>query len=180
MKYYHVSTQLHEGYQIIPSQKSFLGWSRYAENAKVLEENEFIEVFNYLKASDVEIKTGRRPQKWLCEILFENIRKQYYSNRPSRIYGTYLCKDLDEAMQFNQLYRKGKASIFEVDIDENVVFFDMNIFTRAETSLDSISDNTFASCVNLAHYYWSSAGEESITQKEYIYDQPIIIGKKIL
>lgn len=182
MKYYHVSSQLHEGCQINPVNKKFSGLSHYAEETKIKDEKDFINVYNYLKDFNVKMKTGRTPEKWLCEIIFENIRKQYYNSMPSRIYGTYLCANLDEARRFNREYRDGKASIFELDIDDEVLFFDMNIFTLAETSLYSITDvkNVFENCEKLAHNYWSEFCENSIKEKEYIYDKNIIIGKKIL
>ena len=51
--------------------------------------------------SDVFRDTGRTPEKWLCESLFESVRKQRYCECPTQIYGTFLCKELDESRKFN-------------------------------------------------------------------------------
>ena len=133
-------------------------------------------------ASKVEQETGRKPHKWLCETVFENIRKKHFADCPSRIYGIYLCETLGDAISFRNNIRKGIGSIFEVSIPDNVDYFDMNLFTQAETLLHgSVNDREmFQVCIGLANRYWAKKNDNLIVEKEYIYENIVLIGTKIM
>lgn len=179
MVYYHVSRQLHVGDTIYPQQKSFCGWSEFAFNTNIRNYTDFERNYNYLKDSDVFQVTGRTFAKWLCETLFESIRRQRYSNYPTRIYGTFLCKELSESRIFNIAERKGNGTIFIVQTKEPVDFFDMQLFTDAESSLNGVSEDIYNNCLGLAVKYWESKNNESITKKEYICMENLLLREII-
>ena len=180
MVYYHVSTQLHVGYTIYPTNKSFSGWSEFAFNTRIQTYSDFISIYNYLKNSSVHSDTNRTFNKWLCETLFESIRQQRFPDCPTRIFGTFLCKDLNESRIFNKKRREGKGTIFLVDTENTVDFFDMQIFTDAETSLyNRVSDEMYNYCVELAVKYWKSKNDNSIIEKEYICMEILLLKETV-
>lgn len=181
MKYYHVSSQLEVGARIIPCKKTFMGWSSFSDKTTITNEQEFYDCLEFLKKSPVYRDTDRTPEKWVCEILFENIRKNYFFDHPSRIYGTYLCQSVTEAIRFKQKYRNADSKIFEVEIEDNVNYYDMQLFTIAESSIygSSFQNSVYNTCIKLAYDYWNSQGNSSISEKEYLYDKEIVVGKEI-
>lgn len=180
MVYYHVSSQLHVGYTIYPLQKTFNGWSRFAYDAGIYCYADFTKSYDFLMESNVFRDTGRTPEKWLCESLFESVRKQRYPDCPTRIYGTFLCKELDDSRIFNCKERKGKGTIFVVDTKNDVDFFDMQLFTNAEMSLyHGVSEEIYQNCIELADKYWKSRNNEKITEKEYICMENLLLRDKV-
>lgn len=178
MVYYHVSRQLHMGDVIYPQKKSFSGWSEFAYNTIIRSYSDFAEIHDYLKISDVFQVTKRTFAKWLCETLFESIRKQRYPNCPTRIYGTFLCKELSESRTFNKAEREGNGTIFRVHTKAPVDYFDMQLFTDAECSLyNGISEEVYNYCLEKAVKYWESKNDASVTQKEYICMENLLLSE---
>ena len=177
MVYYHVSCQLKQGEVINPEQKSFRGWSEFAFKTIIHNYTDFDRVYNYLGNSSVRSDTDRSFVKWLCETLFESIRQQRYPGCPTRIYGTFLCKDIDESRKFNNEWREGKGTIFVVHTQKPVDFFKMQLFTDAEKSLyGDISESVYKGCVEKAIKYWDSKNNESIDKKEYICLETLLLS----
>ena len=180
MVYYHVSSQLYVGYIIHPLQKTFNGWSKIAYDADIHHYADFTKFYDLLMKSDVLQDTGRTPEKWLCESLFESVRKQRYLDCPTRIYGTFLCKELDNSRIFNNEERKGKGTIFMVDTKNTVDFFDMQLFTDAEISLyQGLNEKIYQECFGLAVKYWESRNNEMISKKEYICMENLLLCGKV-
>ena len=169
---------MHIGDTIYPKQKSFSGWSEYAYTANIQSYADFVKSHDYLKASDVFQETGRTVAKWLCETLFESIRQQRYPDCPTRIYGTFLCKELDDSRIFNRDEREGNGAIFKVDTKDVVNYFDMQLFTDAERSLYSrVSEEMYINCIDLAVKYWESKNDASIARKEYICIENLLLSE---
>ena len=180
MVYYHVSSQLHVGYTIYPFQKSFSGWSKFAYDADFHNYLDVVKSYDHLMMSNVLCDTGRTPEKWLCEALFESVRKQKYPDCPTRIYGTFLCKELDDSRIFNQTKRKGSGTIFVVNVKDDVDFFNMQLFTDAESSLhQGLSETIYQKCIELAVEYWESRNNGMISEKEYICMENLLLCEKI-
>ena len=178
MIYYHVSIQRNIGDVICPQQKSFSGWSEFVYNTSIRSYSDFAKIHDYLKASDVFRVTERTFAKWLCETLFESIRKQRYPNYPTRIYGTFLCKELSESRMFNKTEREGNGTIFLVHTKEPVDYFDMQLFTDAECSLyNGISEDIYNYCFEKAVKYWESKNDASIARKEYICMENLLLSE---
>jgi len=180
MVYFHVSRQLNIGDVVYPHKKSFSGWSEFAYNANIQNYTDFMKYYDYLKNSEVFQDTERTFAKWLCETLFESIRQQRYPDYPTRIYGTFLCKELNESRMFNRKEREGEGTIFVVDTKETVDFFDMQLFTDAESSLydeNGVSEEQYKYCVEMAVKYWESKNNESVTKKEYICMERLLLSE---
>jgi len=154
----------------------------FAYETIITSKKEFYDCLDYLKSSSVYLDTDRTPEKWICETLFENIRKKHFQNHPSRIYGTYLCKTLADAKEFKRTYRPESAKIFEVEISDVVNFYDMSIFTKAESIIygSSIKDSSYEICIQLAFDYWNSQNNCKVIEKEYLYGDALFIGKEII
>ena len=181
MKYYHVSTRLSAGTTIHPYDKPFSVWSDYSYKCAVSNEQELFDVLSFLKSSTVFNDTGRTPEKWLCEILFENVRRSRFNNHANRIYGTYLCGSIKDAEMFNEKYRENKAKIFMVELSETVPFYDMHLFTKAQELIESAYSQAgiYTQIVRLAIDYWEGCNNDAIIEKEYIYDKDLVLGKEI-
>lgn len=181
MYYYHVSTQLSAGTTIHPYGKTFSGWSDYSYTCKITNEQDFFAVLKLLESSTVFNDTGRKPEKWLCEILFENVRRSRFNNHTSRIYGTYLCGSIKEAEMFNEKYRENKAKIFIVELSETVPFYDMHLFTQAKELIENahIQEGIYTQIISLANEYWIRCNDDNIIEKEYIYGKDLVLGKEI-
>lgn len=178
MVYYHVSRRRKIGDIISPQQKPFGAWSRFAYTTTIEGYTDFIKTHDYLQTSGVFQETGRTFEKWLCETLFESVRKQRYPNCPTRIYGTFLCKEFSESRMFNETEREGDGTIFRVRTKESVDYFDMKLFTDAESSLHcGISEGVYNYCLEKAVKYWESKNDASVTQKEYICMENLLLSE---
>lgn len=178
MVYYHVSRQRKIGDVISPQTKPFGIWSRFAYTTMIKSYADFAKTHDYLKASSVFKETGRTFAKWLCETLFESIRQQGYPNCPTRIYGTFLCKELNESRIFNNAERDGNGTIFLVHTKAPVDYFDMHLFTDAECSLyNGINEEVYNYCLEKVVKYWESKNDASVSQKEYICMEDLLLSE---
>lgn len=128
--------------------------------------------------------TGRDESKWLCETIFESVRKEKYCNMPSRIWGIYLSSTLEEARKFRHDYRRDPQTnphIYEIKIPETikVCSFDMNKFTLADETIreNKFDIESYKNAIDLANQYWS--GSSTGIQNEYLVDCTVIVGKMI-
>ena len=189
MKYYHVSSLVHSGQTLRKDTKQNYSYCEFISNCDVSSYENFLKVRQQLLNLDVFEKTGRTANKWTCEALFEYIRSNYYSNKPSRVWSVYLSRTFDEAFSFYTVERKPYdtteriSHIFEIEVpnNEEVSIFDMTLFEEAEKSLyvDNIAESIYLEACKKAHNYWANVF--TVEKKlEYLVDYEITIGKQIL
>lgn len=180
--FFHVSSYAKEGQVFTKQSKMNFDFCEYiCINDFSIYENALSNYKEMIKIGFAS-KTGRISSKWLCEAIFESVRKQYYSTMPSRVWGIYLCKTKNEATIFNQNFRGSKGRVFEVNVS-NVVRFNMNLFTEAhELIVDSdFSVQSYEKALLYAHAYWQNQSCDGVAyEPEYIaLDKEVIIGSTI-
>jgi len=111
---------------------------------------------------------------WLLvrEYIFEDIRRQSYSNKPSRFNCLFLCKDIDSMKEFINSNNKVTDIIYEVEIlDDSQLTFEFDWkgvnLSRGESVIELESK---------AHNYWKA---ENINSTEVLTESSIRIIKKI-
>ena len=189
MNYYHVSSLVQSGQTLRKDTKQNYSYCEFVSNCDVSSYENFLKVWQQLLNLDVFEKTGRTANKWTCEALFEYIRSNYYSNKPSRVWSVYLSRTFDEAFSFYTAERKPHdtfervSHIFEIEISDNeeVSIFDMVLFEDAEKSfyVDEITEKIYTQACEKAHLYWTNV-LTSKNKLEYLVDCEITIGKQII
>ena len=179
MIFFHVSSYVKEGDCLTHNSKNNYSICKYISSTRINDLDDYNTLLAKLKEKDILQKTGRDHYKWSCEAIFENIRLMDYNDLPSRIWGVYVTKSLDKAMEFRKKYRSEDAGIFQIDIPEESVYdFDMNLFTEADEALRASSRENYDKAVELAHRYWKRIiiAESEI---ECIADVEIVVGKRV-
>ena len=183
MKFYHVSSLIEEGMELSRYSKNNRCFCEYASNCYATCYSEFLRYYNEFKSYGIEQLTGRDESKWICETIFEFVRKEKYCNMPSRIWGIYLSMTLEEARKFRHDYRKQSKNphIYEIEISDSikVCSFDMDRFTLADEKIrkNRFNVESYENAIELAIQYWSgcSTGE----QNEYLVDCTVVVGKLV-
>ena len=190
MKYYHVSSYLQPGDRLTKNTKNNYDYCCYVSVCDVSTFEKYLECYKSLCLSGVHQKTGRTAAKWACEAIFEHIRKSEYPNKPSRIWGVYLCDKLDDARGFLNSYRKPRkqndgtfvyAHIFEIELEASQVqAFDMEKYSMADNKLQNTPDNieAFDYAVCMAREYWSGMNTDCCNV-EHITDDVVVIGNLV-
>lgn len=106
----------------------------------------------------------------MVEAIFEQVRRAYFPNLPSRMVSMFAWQTLDEAVSFGSGSHVGGYNIFEVDVDAEKVFVgDMRLLTIGGQVI-----NAYA----LAHKYWN--GERTSSPLlEVLIPLPITLGKSV-
>lgn len=191
MTYYHVSSYLREGDYLTRKTKNNFDYCCYASICDVSTYEKFIECYQQLCLSNVQQNTGRTAAKWICEAVFEYVRKNEFSDKPSRIWGFYLSSTTAEARTFLQKERQPwidasgnlrTAHIFEINIPDTqkVHCFNMDFYTEADRKLhlDKLDRSTYNFILSKAREYWKG-NEVECNHLEYLVDCDIKVGKKI-
>ena len=178
MPYFHTSSYLKEGQTVSKNTKNNYKTCEFIFSYDVDCYSEYLSLLNELDKKNIS-RTGRDKYKWACEAIFESVRKKNFADLPSRIWGMYAFGLLENAILFNNSYRKGKANIFEINPSEKVYKFNMSLFTKADDFLRK-NDNksSFNHAKKLAYKYWCQ--NEPIIEEEFIFEQDeITIGKLV-
>ena len=179
MIFFHVSSYVKEGDCLTHNSKNNYNICDYISSTRINDLDDYNTLLAELKEKDILQKTGRDHYKWSCEAIFESIRLMDYNDLPSRIWGVYVTRSLDKAIEFRKKYRSEDAGIFQIDIPEESVYdFDMNLFTEADEALRASSRENYDKAVELAHRYWKRIiiAESEI---ECIADVEIVVRKRV-
>lgn len=181
MTYYHVSSYIYENQCLTQKTKNCRCFCEYISNCYARNYNEYKAYFDELKCYRLDEITGRDVSKWICEAIFDEVRKTMFLNYPSRIWGVYLIDSLEKACEFRKKYRDvNSAKIFEINVPEEDVFcFDMSIFTLANEEIrkTGFSFDSYNRARKLAELYWS--GKVIDGDKELLIDRPVIVGRRV-
>ena len=171
MAYYHVSTKAKDGQIYFINQKPLQKYIDHFEAFPVENYLQFANACNMIPDAIVQ-ETDIRKSKWLCELIFENVRRKNFNWAPRRQHSVYLCGSFREASLFNEEFRENKASIFEAIFDGVAHQFNMDIFTCAEEYLFShitdLSEAVYEYLVSCAFEYWKQ--RPPMERIEYIYE----------
>ena len=181
MLFYHVSSYLKENQILMHTTKNNYEFCLLTENADISNYRKYNEFIEELQCKNVN-KTGRDKFKWANEAVFEYVRKKYFPNKPSRIWGIYVTNSLKDAILFNNKYRNGKSNIFEIVIPDDIEIFkfNMELFTAADEQLRQANSlKNYNYCIELAHKYWQRNENENENQTEIIIDNEVTVGRKI-
>lgn len=176
MPYYHVSSYAKDGQVYLLSEKPL---QSYIDEIESFSADSYLQFFNAcdLIPDDILHKTGIRKSKWLCELVFESVRRENFNYAPRRLHSIYLCSSLEEARTFNEKYRSNRASIFETVFSGTVHQFDMAIFTVAEeylfTHMSQLSEDVYTQLRTHACEYWGH--NHPMEQVEYLYEGTVVL-----
>lgn len=171
MAYYHVSSYARDGQTYFLNQKPLQQYIDQFESFSVDNYTQFINACDLIPDAILQ-KTGIRKSKWLCELVFESVRRESFCQAPRRMHSIYLCNSLEEAKAFNEKFRGNTASVFEAIFDGPVYQFNMTLFTIAEEYLfdhiTNLSEIIYEQLRSYACEYWSQ--KQPMQQTEYIYE----------
>lgn len=156
MIFYHVSSYVNKGDHLTRESKKKYETCILISQIQINDHDDYIKLLTKMENDGIKEKTGRTHYKWSCEAIFETVRATLDKNLPSRIWGIFVTKSIDEAIKFRNNHRAKESHIFQVDIPEDSVYeFDMNLFTAAEKKLSvDPSEENYKKAVELAHRYW--------------------------
>ncbi len=181
--YYHVSSSIKEN-QVLKMKTKRLAYFCdivWAFDTSSLYNCETL--LNILNNLNAEEQTHRHNSKWLCEAIFEYIRKTEFPNDPSRVWGVFVVPTYEEAVEFKSKYRAEKANIFEIiQSPENVFRYDMGFFDIAHKPIEEgLNIDTFINACEAARRYWKHEISSENPFFEYIIDgtHDIQVGKKV-
>ena len=93
--YYHVSSYISEGQKLTANTKNNLEYRQYISTCEVSTYHKFVESYQKINNDETYQQTGWSVEKWMCEAIFEYVRKEEYPDKPSRIWGLFLSKNLE-------------------------------------------------------------------------------------
>ena len=96
---------------------------------------------------------------WLAikEYVFEDVRKQFYSNHPGRLGCLFLCKDIESIKRFVSSNGRITDLIYEVEIMDNSKAFleaDWNGVNHQSESISELEEK--------AHAYWKAENIQNV------------------
>src|SRR5690554_2731854 len=108
----------------------------------------------------------------IIELLFENVRKAHFPDRPSRFQSIFACCSIEEARQFRSSYGEINSPIWEVYTEGPVFKGNMRLLDNNQTSLI---------CSYLAHEYWSGhdGPAELSGLTEVVLELPVTVGARV-
>lgn len=111
---------------------------------------------------------------WLAlkEYVFEDIRKQFYPNQPSRLDCLFLCKDLDSVKKFVSSNNRITDLIYEVEIIDN-----SKSFLEADWNGVSHQNESIYELEEKAHEYWKA---ENVQSTEILTRSDIKIVRQVI
>lgn len=114
------------------------------------------------------------PNAWLFirELIFEEVRKKFFTEKPSRFHSLFLCPDEEGIKEFKKVNNRTLDIVYEVEIlDERLPSH------SGDWSLFSIQNNdNYLTFSDRAKLYWSG---ENITKQEFVTVSSIKIIKKV-
>ena len=115
------------------------------------------------------------------EYVFEDIRKQKFPNKPSRLTGVFVCPNLISAQNFNMTERSGSGLIYRVEL---LTDSETHTVPWCLANPPSTLESAFLSIPKVAESYWSFQQEDFPTQLvnmlETITMSPIRICEQII
>lgn len=108
----------------------------------------------------------------IIELLFENVRKAHFPDRPSRFQSIFACCSIEEARQFRSSYGEINSPIWEIYTEGPVFKGNMRLLDNNQTSLI---------CSYLAHEYWSGhdGPAELSGLTEVVLELPVTVGARV-
>lgn len=108
----------------------------------------------------------------IIELLFENVRKAHFPDRPSRFQSIFACCSIDEARQFRSSYGEINSPIWEIYTEGPVFKGNMRLLDNNQTTLV---------CSYLAHEYWSGhhGPAELSGLTEVVLELPVTVGARV-
>lgn len=103
----------------------------------------------------------------MLELLFEQVRRASFPERPSRFQSMFAVETLEEALQFRSRY--GGAAIYAVTAD---------ITFRADMSLLNGENSTLVTSW-LAHRYWDGKAGPTNAFWEWLMKCPVKVGNRV-
>ncbi len=182
--FYHVSSHICENYILKKENKPYPDLCNLICESDVSTISKCKDLLKKIKQLNPDEEINRPNGKWLCEAIFEYVRKTEYPQYPSRVWGVFVTRTYKDAEEFNFEARKGRANIFEiVQPIENVFEFDMQLFSLACDPMvkPGLNDITINDAFNYAKLYWSREKGKEKPQLEYIIDgaHDIQVGRQI-
>ena len=84
--YYHVSSYIHENQILTQKSKNNRCFCEYISNCYAENYEEYKIYFDELNRYRLQDITGRDVYKWICEAVFEGVRKRNFYYKPSRVF----------------------------------------------------------------------------------------------
>ena len=181
--FFHVSSHSSEGMYLIKESKPFQELCDLiceADTSSLDKCKDLLKEIN--QKNNYPDNEKRRDDKWLCEAIFEYVRKTEYPDNPSRVWGVFVVDTPEKAEEFIiKSNRKKESKIFEiVQPVENVFEYDMSFFDFAHVPIvqKGLNMSTFENACERAKSYWRHARYDKEAFIEYIIDgtNPIHIG----
>lgn len=182
MVYYHVSRRIQEEKLLNKSTKKDKEYCQNISNCTAKNYKEFYILFQEMyKNPHLIMRTKTLPSKWICEAIFEFVRKQSYPNMPSRVWGVFLCKTYEEAKIFNKNERENNGHIYAIHLSENAKIYEFNMiwYSLANELIEEqkFSIDSYNIAIKYAKQYWSGAIINK--EMEYITEHDVYIDKRI-
>lgn len=180
MIYYHVSSCVSEKQLLTRETKKHRCYCEYICSCDSVDYEKYKNDYNEFLKNKIDQNTGRDAAKWICEAVFEGVRKKCFPEKPSRVWGIYLSNSYENAIKFLNNYRDPEtAHIYEVNIKFKILGFDMSFFTKADERIrkESFSFASYQHAIDLAKDYWNECVQNEMD--EYIVDDEIIIGPRV-
>ncbi len=99
--------------------------------------------------------------KYITEHIFESIRKEKFSNCPSRFDAIFLFEDEDAALAYWTYQEKRQGAVYEIEIIEGTIF-------QADMSLLWCEGAPYSTIVQNAQSYWSGLVPSPCITKEIL------------
>lgn len=114
------------------------------------------------------------PNAWLFirELIFEEVRREFFPQKPSRFCSIFLCQDLEGIQEFKKVSNRVLDIIYEVEVLEE----QLQAHTGDWTLFSIQNNDTYATFSDRAKLYWSG---ENITKPEFVTVSSIKIIKKV-
>ena len=108
----------------------------------------------------------------MIELLFENVRRAHFPDKPSRFQSFFACFSLEEARQFQAAYGNADSPIWEIYTDGHYCKGNMRLLN---------SDQTILICSYLAHEYWSGSEGPAVLSglTEVLLKLPVTVGVQV-
>lgn len=186
--FYHVSSYIHTNEILKKGTKPNGEFCNLICTSNISTLPEIEVLLKKLNSMKVLEKTGRPSGKWLCEAIFEHVRKTEFPNNPSRVWGIFVTRTYNDAERFKLNCRTEKANIFEIMQPlKNAFKYDMYFWDQAYIpiekciKLNGLNEEIINNALEFARKYWSQETSDGNPLYEYIIDgtNDLQIGRQV-